>query len=62
MKPFRVRMTDELINVYGLDKKLNKIELDKEYIENVDFTMFHSDDYIDFMKTITPETREQYND
>jgi histone deacetylase 1/2 len=62
MKPFRVRMTNELICAYGLDKQMKRMEIEQEYIENVDFTLFHSDDYIDVLKNITLENKDLYAD
>ena len=62
MKPMRVRMTDELIKRYGLDKSMKFMDIEEEFIENVDFTVFHSDDYIDILKNCTPDNKELYTD
>ena len=62
MKPFRVKMTNEMIKAYGMDKMMKPMEIDQSFIETVDFTLFHSDDYIDILKTLNPENRELYAD
>ena len=62
MKPFRVRMADELIKTYKLDELMKPMEIEQEFIENIDFTEFHSDDYVDVLKNLTPENKEQYAD
>lgn len=62
MKPLRVRMTDELIRAYGLDKQMKTMDIEPEFIENVDFTLFHSDDYVDVLKTVTPENKDIFTD
>jgi histone deacetylase 1/2 len=62
MKPFRVRMTDQMIRAYGMDDKMKPMHIEPEFIENVDFTVFHSDDYVDILKTLTPENKELYAD
>jgi acetoin utilization deacetylase AcuC-like enzyme len=62
MKPLRIEMTDELIRAYGLDKRMTRMEIEEEFIENVDFTIFHADDYIDVLKNCTPENKELYSD
>ena len=62
MKPLRVKMTDTLVKCYGLDKQMNNLKVDEEYVEGVDFTKFHSDDYIDCIKNVSVEHKEKYND
>ncbi|XP_049850386.1 type-1 histone deacetylase 1-like [Schistocerca gregaria] len=60
MKPHRMRMAHNLILNYGLYKKM--------YIYRPtptppsDITMFHTDDYINFMRTATPENLDEYQD
>ena len=62
MKPFRIRMTDELINAYKLNEEMEHIPLDPDYVEAVDFTLFHSDDYVDVLKHIRVDNKEHYAD
>ena len=38
------------------------MELDQSFIESVDFTLFHSDDYIDILKTLNTENKELFAD
>lgn len=62
MKPFKIKMTDSIIKAYGMDKMMKSIEVDKEFVESLDLTVFHSDDYIDILKTLTPENKDLYAD
>ena len=62
MKPLRVRMTDEMIKIYELDKHMKTMDIQLEFIENVDFTLFHSDDYVDVLKNLTPENKDLFAD
>ena len=62
MKPFRVKMTDTMIRAYGLDDLMTSMHIEKDYIEKVDFTVYHSDDYIDLLKTVNTENQELYLD
>jgi histone deacetylase 1/2 len=62
MKPFRVKMTDTLVKSYGMHEKLENIEVDEDFIENVDLTKFHSDDYIDCLRNISIAKKHEYID
>ena len=53
MKPLRIKMTDTLIRVYDMLDKMEQISVDNAYIDQVDLTNFHSDDYVDCLKSIT---------
>ncbi|WFD30192.1 histone deacetylase [Malassezia sp. CBS 17886] len=46
MKPARMRMAHDLIVNYGLDKNMQVLQM----------TRFHTDEYVDFLKRVTPET------
>ena len=50
MKPLRIKMTDTLVKCYGMDKKMENLEVDEEFIQKVDLSLFHSDDYVDCLK------------
>src|SRR3954453_23863334 len=53
MKPHRLRMTHQLILSYGLYRKM---EVYKPKVSTAqDLQRFHSDDYIDFLKRISPD-------
>jgi len=59
MKPFRIAMTDSLIKSYEIDKYMDEFNRDwvNNYIQQVDeqlFTKFHSDEYVDLIKILTP--------
>lgn len=52
MKPHRVRMTHELVKTYGINQHLDILV--PPAIEERDLTQFHSNDYIDFLRTVDP--------
>lgn len=57
MKPHRIRMTHSLLVHYGLH---HKMEIHKPYPARVsDLCRFHADDYINFLKSVTPETQHE---
>lgn len=62
MKPFRVRMTDQMIGAYGMHDYMKPMTVEPEFIENVDFTVFHSDDYVDVLKNLTLDNKDLYAD
>jgi len=69
MKPHWMRMTDSLIKSYGMDQKLDWMvsfphsqNIESGYLDEFDLTKFHSDDYIDFLKNVTPENIATYSD
>jgi histone deacetylase 1/2 len=62
MKPFRIRMTDEMIKAYGMNTMMKNMSIEREFIENLDLTVFHSDDYVDVLKTLTPENKDLFAD
>jgi histone deacetylase 1/2 len=59
MKPHRLRMTHQLILAYGLYRKMEvyrpKPATDRQ------LQQFHSEDYIDFLKKITPDNLKTYS-
>eukprot|EP00002_Diphylleia_rotans_P009026 TRINITY_DN1903_c0_g1_i1.p1 TRINITY_DN1903_c0_g1~~TRINITY_DN1903_c0_g1_i1.p1 ORF type:complete len:438 (-),score=95.00 TRINITY_DN1903_c0_g1_i1:231-1544(-) len=58
MKPHRIRMTHDLIVNYGL---FNKLEIFRPSLaKESDMTKFHSDDYVSFLKLITPDNTKEY--
>ena len=58
MKPHRVRMTHTLVVDYNLYKKM---EIFRPGLATAtDMTRFHSDDYINFLHTITPDNMGDY--
>jgi len=53
MKPFRLKLTHELLTNYGLYRKL---EVYRPHVASSDeMARFHDDDYIDFLRRVTPE-------
>lgn len=57
MKPLRVKITHELIKSYNLLDKMDNMnpELHNELVKSIDFTKFHTDEYIDFLSKISPD-------
>lgn len=54
MKPHRMRMTHNLLLAYGLLDKMDVLATPRA--SQIDMTRFHSDEYISFLNSITPET------
>lgn len=58
MKPHRVRMTHNLIVNYGLYRRMEVFR--PRHISPTVMTRFHSDDYINFLRVITPDNMQDY--
>lgn len=58
MKPHRVRMTHNLVVNYGLYRKMEVFR--PRLVSASAMTRFHSDDYINFLKVITPDNMQDY--
>jgi len=58
MKPHRVRMTHNLVVNYGLYKRMEVFR--PKPVGSSQMTRFHSDDYINFLKVITPDNMQDY--
>ncbi|GFH11700.1 PEROXIDASE_4 domain-containing protein, partial [Haematococcus lacustris] len=58
MKPHRVRMAHALILRYGLYRHLEVYKPVKASEEAM--ATFHTDDYIEFLKRVTPDNQEQH--
>lgn len=52
LQPHRVRMTHNLVVNYGLFRKMDCFR--PKLISAAEMTRFHSDDYINFMRLISP--------
>ena len=55
-------MTDAMIKAYGMDKSMVRMPVEQEFIDNIDFTLYHSDDYVDILKNLTPDNIDLYSD
>lgn len=54
MKPHRIRMAHNLIVHYSLHRKM---EINRPYLAGpADIRRFHSDDYVEFLSSVSPET------
>jgi histone deacetylase 1/2 len=60
MKPHRMRMVHELLIAYGVHEKLQVLQPPRA--TERDLTRFHSDEYIEFLRRITPETAQKQLD
>jgi histone deacetylase 1/2 len=58
MKPHRVRMTHNLVVNYGLYRKMDVFR--PKLVSAAQLTRFHSDDYINFLRLITPDNMRDY--
>lgn len=45
-----------------MDKKMQNMKVDEDFIEQVDLTKFHADDYIDCLRNITVDKKDEYID
>ncbi|CAK4148249.1 unnamed protein product [Aphanomyces euteiches] len=57
-KPHRVRMTHNLLVNYGLTKMMHVYR--PRLVDAVELTRFHSDDYIHFLRLISPDNMHRY--
>jgi acetoin utilization deacetylase AcuC-like enzyme len=57
MKPLRIKLTDSLIKSYEMDTMLDNIQVNQDFVANVDLSSFHSDDYVDCLKNISVEKK-----
>ncbi|KAF4310131.1 Histone deacetylase superfamily [Botryosphaeria dothidea] len=53
MKPFRIRMTHDLVMSYGLYKSMEVYRA--KPASALEMTQFHTDEYIEFLQRITPD-------
>lgn len=59
MKPHRIRMAHNLIVHYGLHRRM---EINRPYpAATEDIRRFHSDDYVDFLASVSPETLSDHS-
>ncbi|CEM25931.1 unnamed protein product [Vitrella brassicaformis CCMP3155] len=60
MKPHRIRMTHDLVQSYGLLDGLKVVE--PKPLTFTDFTKFHTDDYIEFLQSVTRRNQQELGD
>jgi acetoin utilization deacetylase AcuC-like enzyme len=58
MKPHRLRMTHSLLLAYGMYKKMEVYR--PHPAQQQEMERFHSADYIQFLKRVTPESAKDY--
>lgn len=59
MKPHRIRMAHSLVLNYGLYRKMEIYR--PILVEDQKMTMFHSDDYVHFLQSVTPDNINDYS-
>jgi histone deacetylase 1/2 len=59
MKPHRIKMTHNLLLNYGLYKHMEVYRPNPA--GEAEMSKFHSDDYVDFLKRITPDNMHEYS-
>lgn len=57
MKPYRMRMTHHLVAAYDMLQQMDIFR--PRRATSLDMTRFHTDEYIDFLNKVTPETAEE---
>ncbi|KZT06549.1 histone deacetylase [Laetiporus sulphureus 93-53] len=57
MKPQRMRITHELLSAYGLLDKMHILRAERAPAEAM--SRFHTDEYVHFLNTVTPETAQE---
>lgn len=62
MKPLRVAITDEIVRGYGLYPKMKVYDASLFRCTDEDLRVFHVDEYIDLLKNVTPENKDQFED
>jgi len=58
MKPHRIRMTHNLLINYGLYDKMDIFKPHR--CDDKELTIFHSDDYVDFLRNIAPDNMTHF--
>ncbi|KAF7315978.1 Histone deacetylase RPD3 [Mycena indigotica] len=57
MKPHRVRITHDLVSAYGMLDKMHVLRPKRATPEAM--SAFHTDEYVNFLKRVTPETSQE---
>ncbi|KAJ7632329.1 histone deacetylase RPD3 [Roridomyces roridus] len=57
MKPHRVRVTHDLVSAYGMLPSMHVLRAKRTTPEKM--TAFHTDEYVNFLARVTPETAEE---
>jgi len=57
MRPHRVRLTHSLVKAYGVDDALQVRRPRRRSFEQL--TRFHADEYVDFLRCVTPENQDE---
>lgn len=45
-----------------MDEKMKTLQVDEDFVNATDLTLFHSDDYIDCLKNISVEKQDKFAD
>ena len=58
MKPHRIRMAHALVMNYGIYRKMEIYRA--KPASKYEMTQFHTDEYVDFLHKVTPDTMDKY--
>lgn len=58
MKPHRMRMAHDLLHSYGMLEKMEVYQ--PEMATEEDMTKFHTDDYVEFLRLVTPDNQHEH--
>lgn len=62
MKPHRMRMAHSLLKTYNVLDQLDIVSYDPNSNVEEHFSRFHTEDYIDFLRTVNPENQPLLSD
>ena len=62
MRPFRIKMTDEMIRAYSLREHMKCFNADVFTLDENVFYEFHSEEYVDLLKNITEDSISVYQE
>lgn len=62
MRPFRIKMTDEMLKSYRLHEQMSCFDASFFTLEEEVFYEFHSEEYIDLLKNITEDSISVYQE
>eukprot|EP00887_Chlorella_sp_A99_P004939 scaffold4.g4939.t1 len=58
MRPHRARLTMELVKGYGLTNRMEVMRMVPRSREEI--MLFHADDYVDFLASVTPDNQDEF--
>lgn len=58
MKPHRLKLTHHLLLTYGMYRKMEVLRPHDATVEELE--RFHSHEYVDFLKRVSPDTEQEF--